>query len=470
MVVQNPTLIIQLQRMGDLILSFHLCKKLLLLEPEHPLWVLAEPHFFKELTFIAPQVVFFDHSMIPNLKLRNYKRIINLSHRDTAAKLAGVLNAEEKIGIFSKDNFLYISGDWRLYRSSIVNNNRHNLFHWSDLEALGLVPERSFKEVPWPSIRKIGSSGHIGLFVGASEAVKRPDVQFWGLLARYLVKHGLYPIFLGGPEDRVLAQECIEIAHLNSSSNFAGKFSLSELILFFQKLDLLVTPDTGPMHLAAWTGVPVLDLSMGNVNPWETAAASPGHIVVRAAISCVGCWYCEGRNFICRSSFTPGKIGRLIFHLIENSSLEKSIFSGLHIYKTSRDERGLFTLLPMHSNVNQQRYLLGSFWKEWFIAMLGGVPDELMFASKTFFEYSPYMCGPMKKALLDISKEVTRAIKKRNEIISSNYWFSVIPALRPVTGYIDLLLQNNQYSKESWRKVGILISSLVEIFGLASEC
>ena len=104
---QSPTLIIQLQRMGDLILSFHLCKRLLMLEPNHPLWVLAEPHFFKELITVAPQVVFFDHSMIPNLKLRNYRRVINLSHRDIAAQLTGVLTTEEKIGIFNQEDFLY---------------------------------------------------------------------------------------------------------------------------------------------------------------------------------------------------------------------------------------------------------------------------------------------------------------------------------------------------------------------------
>ncbi|AGC49986.1 ADP-heptose--LPS heptosyltransferase [Lawsonia intracellularis] len=467
---QSPTLIIQLQRMGDLILSFHLCKRLLMLEPNHPLWVLAEPHFFKELITVAPQVVFFDHSMIPNLKLRNYRRVINLSHRDIAAQLTGVLTTEEKIGIFNQEDFLYIAGDWRLYRSSIVNNNRHNLFHWSDLEALGLIPEQSFKEVIWPPLRNIGSSGHIGLFVGASEAGKRPNAQFWGLLARYLIRHNLYPIFLGGPNDRSLAQECIDIAQLNSSNNFAGKFNLSELVLFSQKLDLFVTPDTGPMHLAAWTGTPVLNLSMGNVNPWETAPASPGHIVVRPAMSCVGCWNCEGRDFSCRSLFTPGKIGRLIVHLIENSSLEKSIFSGLHIYKTSRDERGLFTLVPLLPNIEHQRHLLGLFWKEWFIAMLGGMSDKLIPVSKLFFENAPHMCNPMQKTLLSLSKNVAKVLKKGSDIVPSKYWFSVMPALRPATGYIDLLLQNNKFSNKAWKKTGTLLSSLIETFSFASQC
>ena len=45
-----------------------------------------------------------------------------------------------------------------------------------------------------------------------------------------------------------------------------------------------------------------------------------------------------------------------------------------------------------------------------------------------------------------------------------------MPALRPATGYIDLLLQNNKFSNKAWKKTGTLLSSLIETFSFASQC
>lgn len=63
---EEPTLIIQMQRMGDLILSFPLCSRLLLLEPERPVWVAGEPAFFSGLKPLAPQVVFLPLTAPPS--------------------------------------------------------------------------------------------------------------------------------------------------------------------------------------------------------------------------------------------------------------------------------------------------------------------------------------------------------------------------------------------------------------------
>ena len=55
---EAPNLIIQLQRMGDLVLSFPLFAWLRRLEPDRPLWVAAEPSFYEALLPLAPPVVF----------------------------------------------------------------------------------------------------------------------------------------------------------------------------------------------------------------------------------------------------------------------------------------------------------------------------------------------------------------------------------------------------------------------------
>ena len=56
----KPILVIQMQRMGDLILSFPLFLWLMRRYPGHPLWVAADPRFFRPLRPIDPTVHYLE--------------------------------------------------------------------------------------------------------------------------------------------------------------------------------------------------------------------------------------------------------------------------------------------------------------------------------------------------------------------------------------------------------------------------
>ena len=56
----KPILVIQMQRMGDLILSFPLFLWLMRRYPGHPLWVAADPHFFRPLRPVGPAVRYLE--------------------------------------------------------------------------------------------------------------------------------------------------------------------------------------------------------------------------------------------------------------------------------------------------------------------------------------------------------------------------------------------------------------------------
>ncbi|WP_348981287.1 hypothetical protein [Salidesulfovibrio onnuriiensis] len=51
---KKPVLVLQMQRMGDLILSFPLFLWLERAFPGHPVWVVAEEGFYKPLMPLAP--------------------------------------------------------------------------------------------------------------------------------------------------------------------------------------------------------------------------------------------------------------------------------------------------------------------------------------------------------------------------------------------------------------------------------
>ncbi len=84
---------------------------------------------FRPLMPISPRVTYFPWEGVQVLRQNKYELIVNLSIRSQAANLAGELQAEAKLGpVASKDGVTHILGNWQLYRASVVENNRHNLF------------------------------------------------------------------------------------------------------------------------------------------------------------------------------------------------------------------------------------------------------------------------------------------------------------------------------------------------------
>ena len=70
----------------------------------------------------------------------------------------------------------------------------------------------------------------------------------------------LFPVLLGGPDETKLAGEVMR--HLGDvpALNLAGRTSLRDLIAIFPECAVAFGPDSGPMHIAAALGCPVVSL------------------------------------------------------------------------------------------------------------------------------------------------------------------------------------------------------------------
>ena len=69
--------------------------------------------------------------------------------------------------------------------------------------------------------------------------------------------------------------------------SLAGRVSLKELAAVLRSADLMITVDSGPMHIAAAVGTPVLAL-FGATDPARTGPVGPGR-VLRHALPCSPC-------------------------------------------------------------------------------------------------------------------------------------------------------------------------------------
>ncbi len=76
-------------------------------------------------------------------------------------------------------------------------------------------------------------------------------------------------IFSGNQRDRILIQKIQELMK-HQAINTAGKFSIQELFALIKSADLVISVDTGPMHIAAAFKTPVIALfGAGNPEIWH---------------------------------------------------------------------------------------------------------------------------------------------------------------------------------------------------------
>src|SRR5207248_1941798 len=65
--------------------------------------------------------------------------------------------------------------------------------------------------------------------------------------------------------------------------------SPAELGALLARADVLVTPDTGPMHMAVAVGTPVVALFFGPALPFDTGPYAADHVCLHAEVACAPC-------------------------------------------------------------------------------------------------------------------------------------------------------------------------------------
>lgn len=99
----------------------------------------------------------------------------------------------------------------------------------------------------------------VGLFPGAGHPGRAWPVEKWAELADFLIRNdGVRPVVFIGPEERVAAQEMRQ--QFPAPAIFLEKLSIGELAAAQARLAVFVSNDTGPVHIAAAVGAPIVVL------------------------------------------------------------------------------------------------------------------------------------------------------------------------------------------------------------------
>lgn len=176
--------------------------------------------------------------------------------------------------------------DWYLSALKLLNVPVHSNFQW--------LPERAKVSAELKQKWETESARWIVIQPGARWVNKRWPVESYLTLIRSLAAAQPEVRFaiLGSQDDKVLG-ETLAKADSRRCLDLTGKLSLPEMVEWIRLSNLMISNDTGPMHVAAALGKPVVAV-FGPTEPRRTGPYQQLQNVVRIDLPCAPCMksYC----------------------------------------------------------------------------------------------------------------------------------------------------------------------------------
>ncbi len=342
-------LLIQMAKMGDILQTIPLMKGLRRIYPAAHLSVLMDNALVPSLGALLPadecmgldiqglaRAGRFYKDNLPehyryfsralrSLEEKRYDTVLNINFSRITALLTAFLGTGDVKGYrLGPMREIMPTSPWLAYILSVVHSrvvNRINLvdvFYRSVIrkgkgEGLMLALPGNNDHQAFPSLidEKLKGIGSLVAFqLGSKHLLRRwPTAKYAALAKRLIEGCGARIMLLGTNSERGLGRafiselEKIQPDYAPSLIDLMGKTDIMQLATCLKKADLLVTGDTGTMHLAAALDVPVLALFFGPAWAHETGPYGKGHRVIQVELSCGPCL--EGEecpNPICREA------------------------------------------------------------------------------------------------------------------------------------------------------------------------
>jgi 3-deoxy-D-manno-octulosonic-acid transferase/heptosyltransferase-1 len=130
------------------------------------------------------------------------------------------------------------------------------------------------------------------------------DEKFAHLAEMIYQKFNMKIVFTGGEKEPI---DKITSLMTTANINLGGQTTLPELACLYKKAQMLITTDSGPMHLAAALGIPVIAL-FGPTDPARTGPYGPGHTIITAETPCSPCFLKKCSTKKCMKDICPGQV------------------------------------------------------------------------------------------------------------------------------------------------------------------
>ena len=126
--------------------------------------------------------------------------------------------------------------------------------------------------------------------------------RFGSLCDKIIDKFDAMILFIGDRNDQSMI-DAITSKMRRHALNTAGMFNLKELAFLLGSVDLMITTDTGPMHIASAMETPVVAI-FGPTAPWRTGPYGNGHTPIKSKVACSPCFKKKCNTKECMAEIT----------------------------------------------------------------------------------------------------------------------------------------------------------------------
>ena len=385
-------LIVNMTRMGDLIQTTPLIAGLKAAHPGYRVALLANQSFVEICALIphldALYTFDFDRTLreimdenlsladnfhsckalIDRLKAEHFDMVINLTHSKVSAVLVSMLNAPDVRGLaLSRDGYRVIRHPWLNYFFNATLNREINRFNLVDIYSRsGDVEDnggRLLLEVPDEdrafAADLFGRGGVkegdwvVGFQPGASRSDRLWPAERFAAVGDLLTeRYGAKIVLFGAPGEKPLGQ-AIRSGMRSEVIDAIGRTNLGQLAALTERCSVLVTNDTGTMHIATAMGAKILGLFLATARCVETGPYGEGHIVIEPEIPCRPCSHqVECIDPVCLDYVTVDHVLAGIEALRcsdrhEPPRIGAGDFSRVRFLWSAFDEHGLLEFIPL---------------------------------------------------------------------------------------------------------------------------
>lgn len=210
---------------------------------------------------------------VKEIRQQKFDTVINLHANERASFIAALSGAKTIVG--------YSTFGLGMFFDKVIENRKaikHQVHAHFDVlrETLGIssfddrglemwLDDRAEKRASeiWQEAFPRMQGKVVGLNIGASWETKRWRKEHYAKLADELLDKGYGVAYYGGPMDVDIVEETIGLMRNKQHealATFTGKMTLLELAALLKKCNVLVTNDTGPMHVAVAMNVPLVSM------------------------------------------------------------------------------------------------------------------------------------------------------------------------------------------------------------------
>lgn len=237
---------------------------------------------------------------IKKVREKNFDLVINLHRNERASALAAFSGAKKIVG-YSKPGFSFFFTKV-LPNLKAVKHQIHS--HFDVLtQAVGIEKiddgglEMWIDDASKNSADKIFAENFsagtkvVAFNIGASWLTKRWLDEYFARCADILIERGYGVAFLGGGMDKEIVTACVEKMHNKNSpllKIFTGGLTLAEVAGFLDNCVLMLTTDSGPMHIGVARNIPIVTMFGASPVPGFYPYDAKD-ILIKTPVSCHPC-------------------------------------------------------------------------------------------------------------------------------------------------------------------------------------